>query len=75
MDKQAEFSGTHRIVLPSGYMDSIEFAVDLYKEQIADVAANLEVDSLRVSATHRFIRNSLLGLAVWLLPASWMTCL
>ena len=74
MDKQSEFTGTHRIVLPSGYMDSIEFAVDLYKDQLAEVAANLEVDSLRVSATRRFFRYSVLGLAVWLLPASWMTC-
>ena len=75
MDKQPEFTGTHRVVLPKGYMDTIEFAVDLYKDQISDVAANLEVEALEVSVAHRIFRNSMLGLAVWLLPASWTTCI
>ena len=74
-DKKAEFSGTHRVVLPSGYMDSIDFAVNLYREQLSAVATNLEVQSLKLSTTQKIFRYSLIGLIVWLAPASWMICI
>ena len=75
MESNSEFTGTHRIILPEGYMDSIEFAVELYQDQIADVAANLDVDNLEVSRTNKVLGFSVAAVAIWLLPASWMTCL
>ena len=42
MDAKPAYTGTHKVVLPAGYLNSIEAAVELHAEQIASVAANLD---------------------------------
>ena len=75
MDSNSDFTGTHRILLPSGYMDSIEFAVDLHRDQIARVAANLDIKSLELTFAQKLIRYGLAILTVWLVPVAWITCI
>jgi hypothetical protein len=75
MDAEPAYTGTHKVVLPADYLNSIEAAIDLHAEQIASVAVNLDCAGLQISASQRAFRRGLLGLAIWLAPVGWITCL
>ena len=75
MDAKPAYTGTHKVVLPAGYLNSIEAAVELHAEQIASVAANLDCPGLQLSGSQCAFRRGILSLAIWLAPAGWMVCL
>jgi len=74
MQTTPEYTGINKVVLPSGYLDSIEAACDFYQDEIAAVAANLDYPGLRLTRIQKALRQILAGLAVWLLPVCWLTC-
>jgi hypothetical protein len=75
MGTGSEYTGTHQVILPSGYLDTIDAAIDLYEDEIMAVAANLKVEGLELSIFQRLVRSMLSGLAIWLAPAGWMICI
>jgi len=75
MDVKPDYTGTHKVVLPIGYMNSIEAVFELYEDEIAAVAANLDCPGLRLSKTQRLLRFTVAGLGIWLIPVIWLTCL
>ena len=75
MNVQAEYTGTHKVILPPDYMNSVEAVCDLHEEAIADAALSLDIPGLRTTRKRRVLRISLVALAVWLAPAFWLTCL
>lgn len=76
MASNPDYSGTHLVLLPSDFMDSIDVAVELNEDAIEAVAANLdEVDGITLKPTQRLLRSGLAGLAIWLVPTIWMICL
>ena len=74
MAADTDYTGTHQVFLPKDYLNSVDAAIGLYQEDIAAVAANLDVEGLKTSPTRRLIRGSLAGCALWLAPAIWITC-
>ncbi len=72
VSEELEFSGNDRIVIPSGYLASIDAAVEMHSEQIDAVAVNLEVASLESSRSRRLLWRGILAVALWLAPAIWM---
>jgi hypothetical protein len=69
------YTGTHKVVLPAGYLDSIEAAVEVHAERIASVAANLDFPGLPLCTSQRVLRFGIRSVAIWMMPAGWMTCL
>ena len=72
---ETEYDGDRVVILPKGYLNSVDAAVDLYADDIAAVAANLEVASLRQSGSRRILRSSMLGALLWMLPGAWSICI
>jgi hypothetical protein len=75
MAASAQYTGTHKVVLPTDFMNSIDVAVDLYEDDIAAVAANLNVSGLNATVGRGVIRVASAGLIIWLLPVGWSTCI
>jgi hypothetical protein len=75
MVASADYTGTHKVVLPADFLNSIDVAVDLYEDDIAAVAANLNVSGFKATVGRGVIRVASAGLIVWLLPVSWSTCI
>ena len=74
MSQEAEFKGNKFVVLPKDYLNSVESAVEMHAEQIAAVAANLDVRDINVGLGRRLLRLGVLGTALWLVPVIWMIC-
>jgi hypothetical protein len=75
MVASADYTGTHKVVLPADFLNSIDAAVDLYEDDIAAVAANLNVSGFKATVGRGVIRVASAGLIIWLLPVSWSTCI
>ena len=76
MESNTEYTGSHVVLLPANYLDSIDAAVELNEEAIDAVAANLDdVQGVTLRPAQRLMRSGLAALAIWLAPAGWMTCL
>jgi hypothetical protein len=75
MTASADYTGTHKVVLPPDFLNSIDAAVDLYEDDIAAVAANLNVSGLKSVAARGVIRLTWTGLLIWLLSVGWSTCI
>ena len=75
MTASADYTGTHKVVLPPDFLNSIDAAVDLYEDDIAAVAANLNVSGLKSVAARGVIRLIGTGLLIWLLSVGWSTCI
>jgi len=69
-----EYTGTHQIVLPKNFLQSADAAAELYEEQLSAVDRNLEVEQFRTSPAQRLAASTAVGVAIWLVPAAWMTC-
>ena len=69
MNVQAEYTGTHKVILPLNYMDSVEAVCDLHEEAISDAALSLDIPGLQTSRTRRFLRLACFALVIWLVPA------
>ena len=74
MDDQDEFTGTHQIVLPANFLQSADAAAELYEDELKTVPANLTLQQFEHGLVRRLFSSALLGLAIWLVPTSWMTC-
>jgi hypothetical protein len=75
MVASADYTGTHKVVLPADFLNSIDVAVDLYEDDIAAVAANLNVSGFNATVGRGVIRVASAGLIIWLLPVSWSICI
>jgi len=75
MNAKTAYTGTHKVVLPADYLNSIESAVEMHADRIASVAANLDFPGTQNSASQRLMRCGILSIAVWMVPVSWVTCL
>jgi len=75
MNAGPAYTGTHKVVLPADYLNSIEAAVEMHAERIALVAVNLDFPGPQLSVAQRLLRCGTLGLALWMVPVGWMTCL
>ncbi len=72
MNQESTYSGDERVVLPKGYLGSIDAAVDMHAEEIDAVAVNLDVAALELSFFQRLLRRGTLALAIWLTPVVWV---
>lgn len=68
MEANAEYTGTHKVVLPSDFMNSIEAVCDLHEERINEVGTSLDIPGLRLTWSQRLFRLTLVGLMIWLIP-------
>jgi hypothetical protein len=75
MIASVDFTGTHKVVLPRDFLNSIDAAVDLYEDDIAAVAANLNVSGFRSHVGRGVFRIAFMGLIIWLLSVAWSTCI
>jgi hypothetical protein len=75
MDVKPDYTGTHKVVLPLDYLNSIDAAVELYEDEIAEVAIDLHVSGLQGRAGLGGLSLLLIGMLVWLGPTGWMICL
>jgi hypothetical protein len=73
MAAEDDFAGDQCIVLPKGYLESVEAAVDIHEDALTGVVSNLEVDSLTYRP--RFFRGCLLAALLFGAPALWTVCL
>jgi hypothetical protein len=74
MDTRQDFTGSHMVVLPVDYLNSVEAACELHEDTVAAVAANLNIPGLQPSAAQRLFRFAIAVLGAWLIPAMWLTC-
>jgi len=68
MDAIQEYTGTHKVVLPVDYMNSIEAVCDVHAEHIVAVGTNLDIAGLRLTWAQRLLRLTVAALIVWLIP-------
>lgn len=75
MDVGKEYTGTHKVILPPDYLNSIDAVCELYEDRITEAGASLDIPGLQLSAGQRAFRWTLAAVAIWLIPAVWLTCL
>jgi len=75
MDANTDYTGTHKVVLPADYMNSIEAVCELYEDRIDAVGTNLDIPGLQLTLRQRLLRIAVVALIMWLIPAIWLTCL
>jgi len=73
MAQHTEFDGDQCVVLPKDYLKSAEAVSEIYADELARVAVNLEVDNL--SEAPRFFRGTVAAGLLWVAPSIWMVCL
>ncbi len=74
MDGKSDYTGTHKVILPADYMNSIEAVCELHSDQLSAVAMNLDCPGLRLSVAQKLLRLTFAGLCIWLIPGIWLTC-
>ena len=72
MAAEDDFAGDQCVVLPKGFLESVEAAVDIHEDELAGVVSNLEVESLTYRP--RFFRGWLLATLLFSAPALWTVC-
>ena len=75
MNAKPAYTGTHKVVLPADYLNSIESAVEMHADRIASVALNLDFPGSQHGAPQRALRWGILAIAIWIAPVGWVTCL
>lgn len=75
MDTKTAYTGTHKVVLPADYLNSIEAAVEIHADEISSVAANLDCPGLQLSNGRRAFRSGIMSVLMWIAPVTWMTCM
>ncbi len=74
MDAKQEFTGTHKVILPADFMNSIEAVCEVHDEHISAVGTNLDIPGLRLTRKQRVLRLAIAGLMIFLVPTIWLTC-
>ena len=75
MNTNQEYTGKHKVILPVGFMNSIEAVCELHEEEMAAIGSDLNCPGLRLSLMQKLTRRTVVGLCIWLIPAIWLTCL
>lgn len=70
---EKEFDGDRCMVLPSGYLQSAEAAVDIYEDDLAEVANNFEVENLEKRPG--FFKGVFGAVLLWAAPSIWTVCI
>ena len=70
-----DFDGDQCIVLPSNYMASVDAAVELYDDDIAQRSTGFDVSGLEYGLGRTLLRVAIAALAFWLLPSVWIHCI
>ena len=71
MDGDKEYTGTHKVVLPPDFMNSIEAVCEVHEEHISAVGTNLEIPGLQLTWTQRLLRLAVAVVIVSLIPVIW----
>lgn len=66
-----EYTGTHKVVLPPDFMNSIEAVCEVHDEHISAVGTNLEIPGLRLTWTQRLVRFAIACFFIFLVPVIW----
>ena len=74
MRSATEYNGDDCVVLPANYLSSVDAAVELYEDDLAEAAVNLDVHGLSRSFAGSVIQHGLAASLLWLLPAAWAVC-
>jgi len=69
---ETEFDGDRCVVLPPNYLQSAQAVSEIYEDDLAEAAVNLDVDNL--TRKPGFFRGTLLASLIWILPALWAPC-
>ena len=69
-----EFDGNVCLVLPRNFLQTADAASELYEDELARVATNLEVDGLRPSPLRHAALRMLAVAVVWLGVSPWIVC-
>lgn len=72
MSADADFDGDQCVVLPENYLQSAKAASEIYEDDLASVATNLDVDNL--SRQPGFFHGTLIATLLLLLPSIWSAC-
>lgn len=72
MTANTDFDGDQCVVLPENYLQSAKAASEIYEDDLASVATNLEVDNL--SKAPGFFHGTLIATLLFMLPSIWMAC-
>lgn len=75
MKANPDYTGTHKVVLPADFMNSLEAVCEVHEEHIVAVGANLDIPGMQVSPTQKFVRFAVAVVGIWLIPVVWLTCL
>ena len=70
-----EFDGDQCVVLPTNYMASVDAAVELYDDDIAQNSTNFNVSGLEYGLGRLMFRVTLVGGLLWLVPSIWALCI
>ena len=69
----SEYTGTHKVILPPDYMNSIEAVCDVHEEHISAVGTNLDIPGLQLTWSQRLVRLAFACLLIFLIPVIWQT--
>jgi len=69
-----EYDGDQCVILPTNYLASVDAAVELFDEDLAQASKNLEVSGLEYGLGRALLRVGTIVAAIWLVPAVWMHC-
>jgi hypothetical protein len=69
--QEREFTGDECVVLPANYLQSPVAVSEIYADQLASVATNLEIDEW---SSRTFLRGSATAALLWALPSLWTVC-
>jgi hypothetical protein len=70
-NEEGEFSGDECVVLPANYLESPVAVSEIYADELASVATNLEIDHW---TSKGFFRGTTLAALLWALPSIWTVC-
>jgi hypothetical protein len=72
MGLKPEYTGSHKVTLPADFMETVEAVVELFEDEIAEVAVDPNLSGMQTLNQHRFLAG-IVGLVVCLLPPDWIT--
>jgi hypothetical protein len=70
-----EFDGDQCVILPTNFMTSVDAAVELYDEDIAQRSTSFQVSGLEYGLGRLLFRLAVISMLFWLLPSYWMHCI
>jgi len=69
--QEREFSGDECVVLPADYLKSPKAVSEIYADELANVANNLEIDEWHARS---FLHGTVTATVLWVLPSLWTVC-